>query len=154
MTILCVVDESPELRAAIRYAGLLARQQGRDVALLFALEPVDVQHWQSVEELMRQEKQQEAEVILSKWSILLEELCGRKPGQFIQEGKAASLIPVLLDTEPGIKHLVLAAAEEYNNPGPLVSMLAGSSAGNLRVPVTVVPGKLSNEQIAALFTTT
>ena len=37
-----------------------------------------------------------------------------------------------------------------NGPGPLVSYLVGKMAGSMSVPVTVVPGALSREQVIAL----
>jgi hypothetical protein len=43
--------------------------------------------------------------------------------------------------------LVLGASAENEGPGPLVSALAGPMSANMRVPVTVVPGNLSIEEI-------
>ncbi len=56
----------------------------------------------------------------------------------------------LLDEEPGISILVLAAGTGSEGPGPLVTQLVGKMSGRLRVPITVVPGSLTDEQIAAL----
>lgn len=56
----------------------------------------------------------------------------------------------LIDDEPAISILVLAADTGPRGPGPLVSALAGKYVGRLRVPLTIVPGGLSDGQIDAI----
>ncbi len=46
--------------------------------------------------------------------------------------------------------LVLGAATGPEGPGPLVSDLVGKMAGRLRIPITIVPGSLTDEQIDAI----
>jgi hypothetical protein len=47
--------------------------------------------------------------------------------------------------------LILGASKETTGPGPLVSSLAtGVTAGKFPIPITIVPGDLSLEQIQAL----
>ena len=47
--------------------------------------------------------------------------------------------------------LVLGASRDPSGPGPLVSTLAaGKAAGTFPIPITIVPGDLSNEDIRAL----
>jgi len=56
---LVVVDESEELRVALRYAARRARHTGGRVALLYVIEPTaDLQHWMAVETLMREEQRE------------------------------------------------------------------------------------------------
>jgi hypothetical protein len=53
----------------------------------------------------------------------------------------------LIAEEPMISILVLGAATGPKGPGPLVSAVTGKFVGRLRVPVTIVPGNLSVEEI-------
>jgi hypothetical protein len=53
----------------------------------------------------------------------------------------------LLKEEPLISLLVLGAADSADGPGPLVSSLTGDMLGGLPIPITVVPGTLSEEDI-------
>jgi hypothetical protein len=53
----------------------------------------------------------------------------------------------LIDEEPTISILVLGAATGPRGPGPLVSALTSKFVGKLRVPVTIVPGHLSMEDV-------
>ena len=56
----------------------------------------------------------------------------------------------IIEEDPHISILVLGAASGPEGPGPLVSSLASQMAGTMRVPVTIVPGTLDNEQIDEL----
>ena len=52
---LVVVDETEEMRVALRYAALRARHTGGRVALLFVIEPSELKTWGAIEDLQRQE---------------------------------------------------------------------------------------------------
>ena len=47
--------------------------------------------------------------------------------------------------------LVLGAATKSDTAGPLITFLMANGASKCRVPITVVPGNLSDEQLDALF---
>ena len=150
-SILCVIDNSEELRVAVRFAALLARRQQADVAFLYTLEPAAFQHWQAVEQLMRAESRAEAETAMQKWAIMVEGLTGNRPVSYIREGKAREELLKLLEEEPEIVHLVLATSPTPDNPGPLVSALtSGKLLGKLRVPLTILSGRLSDAEVDAL----
>jgi nucleotide-binding universal stress UspA family protein len=147
---LVVVDETEEMRVALRYAALRARHTGGRVALLYVIEPTDLQQWMAVESLMREERREEAEALLQKLSGEVSGWCGTLPIVHIREGHRGDELLALLDEEPGISILVLAAGTGSEGPGPLVTQLVGKMSGRMRVPITVVPGNLTDEQIAAL----
>ncbi len=147
---LVVVDESEEMRVALRYAALRARHTGGRVALLYVIEPTDLQQWMAVESLMREERREEAEALLSKLAAEVGALCGALPILHIREGFRRDELLALLDEEPSISILVLAAGTGPEGPGPLVTQLVGKMSGRMRVPITVVPGSLTDQQIAAL----
>ncbi len=147
---LVVVDDSEEMRVALRYAALRARRTGGKVALLYVIEPSDLQQWMAVESLMREERREEAEALLQKLSGEIADLCGDLPMVHIREGRRRDELLALLDEEPGISILVLAAGTGPEGPGPLVTHLVGKMSGKMRVPITVVPGSLTDAQIAEL----
>ncbi|HEX7968459.1 MAG TPA: universal stress protein [Stellaceae bacterium] len=147
---LVVVDDSEEMRVALRYAALRARHTGGRIALLYVIEPTDLQQWMAVESLMREERREEAEALLGKLSAEVSDLCGTLPILHIRDGFRRDELLALLDEEPSISILVLAAGTGPEGPGPLVTQLVGKMSGRMRVPVTVVPGSLTDEQIAAL----
>lgn len=147
---LVVIDESAELHVALRFACLRARHTGGRVAMLYVIEPADSQQWMAVEDLMREERRAEAESTVKQLSEQVFELSGIMPILFLREGKVRDVLLKLIEEEPSISILVLGAATGPEGPGPLVTHLAGKIAGRLRIPVTIVPGGLTDDQIAAL----
>jgi len=69
------------------------------------------------------------------------------PVLYFREGNRREQVMKLIDEEPSISILVLGAATGNKGPGPLVSALTGKYVGKMRVPVTIVPGNLSAEDI-------
>ena len=147
---LVVIDESAEHHVALRFAALRAAHTGGRVAMLYVIEPQDSQQWKAVEDLMREERRAEAEATIKQLSEQVFEWSGSMPAIFLREGKVREELLKLIEEEPSISILVLGAATGPQGPGPLVTHLAGKVAGRLRVPVTIVPGGLTDEQIAAL----
>ena len=147
---LVVVDETEEMNVALRFACRRARHTGGRVALLHVIEPADPQPFRQVEELMVAEQRAEAEELMQKMSAQVVQLSGQLPVVHLREGFRAEQLLKLIDEEPDISILVLAAGTGSEGPGPLISQLVGRLSGGLRVPITVVPGGLSDQQIDAL----
>jgi nucleotide-binding universal stress UspA family protein len=147
---LVVVDETEEMTVALHYAARRARSTGGRVALLYVIEPGELQHWGAVEALMRQEQQEEAEALLERLAQEVVEISGTAPARFIREGHPSTELVALIQADPTISILVLAAGTGRNGPGPLVSYIVGQMSGTLRIPVTVVPGNLSDAQLDAI----
>jgi len=147
---LVVVDESEELKVALRYAARRAQHTGGRVALLYVIEPSDLQQWMAVETLMREERREEAEALLQKLSSAVTELSGSMPVIFIREGRRRDELLALIEEEPSISILVLAAGAGPEGPGPLITALTGKALTKLRVPITIVPGGLTEQQLDAL----
>lgn len=149
-TFLCVVDDTPEFEKALRFACRRARNSGGRMALVYVMAPAEFQHWVAVGERMREEARQEAEEMLNVVSATVHQLTGKMPVVFIREGKIREEIVSLIEEERDISLLVLGAATGTDGPGPLVEYLVEKMAGQLRVPVTIVPGNLDNEHIDAI----
>ena len=147
---LCVVDASEEMHVAIRFAGRRAKNTGGRVALLYVMEPADFQHWMAVEEKMREERREEAERVLQELGARVTELTGSMPSLYVREGDVRDEIAKLIEEEPRIAVLVLGAGTGKKGPGPLVTSIAGKLSGKFPVPITVVPGNLSDDRIDAL----
>jgi len=147
---LVVVDDSPEFSAALRFASRRAANTGGRVALLYVVERGEFEHWMAVGELMREEARQQAEQVLHRHAAQCKEISGKMPILHIREGRPRDELLHLLEDEPQISILVLGADSGGKGPGPLVSYLVGKVSGKLRVPVTIVPGGLTDEQIDAL----
>jgi hypothetical protein len=146
---LVVIDETEEMRIALRYAALRAFHTGGKVALLCVIEPPGVQISQAVEERMEEERREEAERLISKLTADVKSACGSMPVVYIREGRRRDELLALINEEPSISVLVLAAGAGQEGPGPLITAMIGRT-GQLRVPITIVPGGLTDDQIAVL----
>jgi nucleotide-binding universal stress UspA family protein len=147
---LAVVDDSPEFSGALRFASRRAAHTGGRVALLYVIERAEFEQWMAVGELMREDARRQAEQVLHRHAALCKEISGKMPILHIREGRPQDELLALLDAEPEISVLVLGAGTGGKGPGPLVSYLVGKVAGKLRVPITVVPGGLTEAEIDAL----
>ena len=147
---LVVVDDSEEMHVALRFAALRARATGGRVALFSVIEPSDFGHWQAVDDLIEKEQRDEAEAYLRKYSDQVNELCGKMPMIYFERGTPRDALLKLLEEEPRISVLVLAAGAGAKGPGPLISAFTGKFYARLTIPMTIVPGNLTDEDIDAI----
>jgi nucleotide-binding universal stress UspA family protein len=147
---LVVVDESKELQTALHYAARRAAHTGGRIALLHVIEPSELQHWISIENLAREERRQEAEQLMQRLCEQIAPIAGTIPIVYIREGRRRDQLLALIAEEPSISILVLAAGTGPEGPGPLITDLTGKAAARLRVPITIVPGGLTLEQLDAV----
>lgn len=147
---LVVVDESPELANALRYACRRAKRTGGRVAMLYVMEPSEGQQWGAVMDLMRQEARQEAEAAVARHAEIAQAMTGQPPIVHIREGKSRDELLKLIGEDRSISVLVLGSSKSSDGPGPLVSAFTGKSASQLRIPLTIVPGMLTEAEIDAI----
>ena len=100
---------------------------------------------------MRQEAREAAEEKMTIHAEYAKGLTGEIPVLFVREGDTSDELLALIDEEPSISLLVLGADTQSETAGPLISFLTSRGASLCRVPITIVPGNLSDEQLDALF---
>ncbi|WP_339830908.1 universal stress protein [uncultured Parvibaculum sp.] len=148
---LVVVDGTPESEVAIHFASLRATHTNGVVTLLAVIEPGEAsQQWLGVQNIMREEARAEAEELLHRLAAHVNEYAGIVPELVIREGRRLEEVKQLIEEDRDIAILVLAAGTGKEGPGPLVTMVAGTSDKAFPIPVTVVPGNLTEEAIRAL----
>ncbi|HYZ33997.1 MAG TPA: universal stress protein, partial [Crenalkalicoccus sp.] len=122
---LVVVDDSPEREVALKFACLRARKSGGRVALLRVVEPEGLVEWAGVGAMLEEERRQEAETLLSGLAAQVKEMTGGVPMLLIREGEPREELLALIEEDPRISILVLAAAPGGHGPGPLITALTG-----------------------------
>ena len=151
---LVVVDETPECESALAFAASRAQRTNGQLALLYVIEPgVDFHPWLGVEEVAREEGQNKARAVFRLFGRKLKAMGFETlvPEEIVREGPKSDEITKLIEEDEDIGVLVLGASKDPSGPGPLVATLAGGRlAGTFPVPITVVPGHLSIEEILAL----
>ena len=144
---LVVIDKTPECAVALRFATRRAQHTGGRIVLMCPTQLPDFQQWRGVEEIMRDEAHAEAEGMLYEAAKVVNELSGIIPELVIPFGLVTDCLLKLLKDDKDISILVLASGAGKEGPGPLVQMF-GSAVQS--IPVTIVPGNFTDEQIDAL----
>ena len=147
---LVVVDESVEMPVALYYASRRAMRTGGRVALLRVMPREESHALASLAALIKEEARQEAEQLLQRLARTVIDVTGAIPVVYLLEGSVRDELLRLITEDPTISILVLAAGTGPEGPGPLVTYLASKAVGKLRIPLTIVPGSLTREQIDAI----
>ena len=145
---LVVVDDSPEFEAALGYAARRARSTGGHVVMLRIIPPAGSEaHWSGVREEIERQTRAEAEATLNTWAAVAAEKSGSTPVLLIERGEPQACIRKVVGEDADIKILVLAAGS--NAPGPLVAAVVkqGAAFTGRKLPVTIVPGELTEKEI-------
>jgi nucleotide-binding universal stress UspA family protein len=150
---LVIVDESSEVEAALYFAGSRIGHTSGSIILLYVIEPQEFQHWAGVRDVQIEEETNKAKALFRLFRLKLSQagfqdiLCD----DVIREGQPHEEILKLIEDDEDIAILVLGAATDSKGPGKLVSSLAtGKAAGTFPVPITIVPGNLSLDDLRAL----
>ena len=149
--VLVIADESEEFPDALIYAGLICRNTGWRLVILRVIEPSDPAPWASITDEMRRQAHDAAESLTQRFAAEVWAECGVTAEPVLCEGDMKPELRKLIDEDHSIKLVVLAAAHGPGGPGPLVTQLGKSAGlGPRPVPVLVVPGALSREEIRKL----
>ena len=150
ITFLVCVAHDDHSAVAARFAAMRAQNSGGAVALLHVTHPPEFQHWAAVGERMREETREAAEGMLERLAGEVETMLGTKPSLHLREGRIGEEILGYIDESESINLLVVGAAPPDDGHGSLISWLAGQLAGRLNIPLVVVPGNLSDQQLRDL----
>jgi len=147
---LVVIDDSPECDRALYFASRRALRIGSTVLMLRVIETHDHgPQWLGVADIMRAEAHEGASAVLDRHASRAAGITGIMPQRVIREGDKATELLALIEEDEDIALLVLAAATDQEGPGPLVSSLI-RNAGEFPVPVAIVPGNLSDEDLDSM----
>lgn len=148
-TFLVILDDSRECLNAMRFAAMRASHTGGAVEILSVIPPDEFNHWIGVGAMMREEARERIEVHFEVFAKWMRDRQGIDPKLVIREGSPVEEILSQIHEDPEIGVLVLGAGTDKRGPGPLVTQLT-KSAGNLPIPITIVPGDLSKEKLEAI----
>ena len=149
-TFLIVVDDSLELNAALNFACKRAIDTNGKVALFHAVELSDFHHFASIAELMEIEARSEAEKLIQRIAADVQKQTNQMPILFLRQGKTIEQLLDLINEEKDIGVLVLGARMGEEGPGPIVTAVSGQLAGKISLPVTIIPGNLTLDEIETL----
>lgn len=146
---LVVLDDSRECLNAMRFAAMRAAKTGGGVQILSVIPPDEFNHWVGVSEVMRAETRERIEAHFNVFAKWMHDKQGVDPELVIREGVPIDEILAQVHDDREVGVLVLGAGSGRKGPGPLITAMS-KSAGSLPIPMTIVPGELSKEQLEAI----
>jgi nucleotide-binding universal stress UspA family protein len=147
---LVIVDDSAEWDRAVYYASRWAVRVGGSVVMLRVIDTEDHnQQWLGVADIMKAEAEEIANAALDRAAGRANGIAAITPERVIREGLPNAQILDVIDKDVDISMLVLAAGSGPEGPGPIITALA-KTVGSFPIPVTIVPGTLSDKDIDAL----
>jgi nucleotide-binding universal stress UspA family protein len=147
---LVIVDDTAEWDRAVRYASRWAIRADGGVVMLRIVEIEDQnQQWLGVADIMRAEAMEDANAALDRASGRANGIAAITPERVIREGDPTEQVIDVIEKDVDIVMLVLAANPGPEGPGPLITAMA-NAVGAFPVPIMIVPGGLSDEEIDAL----
>lgn len=146
---LVVLDDSRECLNAMRFAAMRAAKTGGGVEILSIIPPDEFNHWIGVGEIMRAEARERIEVHFEVFAKWMRDKQGVEPELVIREGEPIKELLAQVNDDPDVGVLVLGAGTDKKGPGPLITALS-RQAGQLTVPMTIVPGDMSKERLEAI----
>jgi hypothetical protein len=144
---LAVSDETEECLSAMLFAGMRAKAVGAGVVILRCARVPGLGGWVGLDKDISQDAIDSARLKAVQHADIIESRVGIKAELVISEDDTVDAIRALVKKDLAIKSLILAAAPGWR-PGPLVSRLAkGKPVSSRPIAVTVIPGKLTDEQL-------
>lgn len=150
---LVIIDDAPEVDAALFFAASRIGHTGGQMVLLYVIEPESFHQWMGVRQAQLDEETNKAKALfrLHKRKLINAGFDQIQVEEVIREGKNPDEIMKQIDEDEDIAILILGASTDTGGPGPLVSSLAaGNFAGSFPIPIVVVPGNLSIDDLKAM----
>ncbi|HET7849664.1 MAG TPA: universal stress protein [Pseudolabrys sp.] len=146
---LVLIDDTEECDRAVYWA---AKRAGRTKSAVVMLRVIDTsdrdRQWLGVADIMRAEAHEAAKAALEKYAARIKKIANVKTDRVIREGEVTEEIIRLIEEDADIGIFVIAARPGSEGPGPLMSSVA-KTAGTFPIPLAIVPGHLSDEDIDA-----
>lgn len=148
---LVCVDGRKECRVALRMACMKAQARGGQITLLNVVPPADFQTLGSIADRMRIERLQEGETLLASLSDEAQGDFGITPTLLLLEGSAGEKIVETAMNDPNIVILVVGISQnQHSGVGKLSAWLIGQLNTTLFIPILMVPGNLTDQQLSNL----
>jgi nucleotide-binding universal stress UspA family protein len=148
---LVCVDGHDESMAALKFACLKAKTRGAIVDIIHVMPPADFQTLGIVADRMNEERREAGEKLLRRLRSEAEQRYGVSPDIVLREGNTGDELLAFLNEIDDISVLIVGSAHHMKGRGKLAGWLAGQLGQKLFVPLVMVPGNLTDEQLEGLM---
>lgn len=147
---LVCVDNREECRAALKLVCMKALARQGQVDMLHVTPPADFQTLGAVADRMREERRQEGETLLKMLADEAHAMYGVRPTPILREGAIGDEIIATALADANIIMVVIGIAHNHSSRGTLASWLAGQLGNKFPIPLLMVPGTLTDQQLSNL----
>jgi hypothetical protein len=147
---LVCVDAREESRVALRLACMKANVRGGSVDMMHVVAPADFQTLGAIADRMREERLKEGEQLLKTLADDASRAYGVRPNLILREGPTGDEILAVALEDADVIMIVLGIAQQNTGRGKLASWLAGQLGHKLFIPLLMVPGNLTDQQLESL----
>jgi nucleotide-binding universal stress UspA family protein len=148
---LVCVDGRKECRVALRLACMKAQARSGEITLLHVVPPVDFQTLGGIADRMRAERLREGEAFLAELAKEANDTFGIHTNMLLLEGSSGDKIIETAMGDPNYVIIVLGISHTQTAPsGKLSAWLAAQLNSTLLVPILMVPGSLTDQQLSSL----
>lgn len=144
------VDKSEASRVALRFACIKAMKSDGLVDMLHVMAPPESDALLGVAKTMRSEARAAAEALAQDLCKEANAIAGLMPSIQLREGKVGEEIMKAALEDPDAKMLVLGVNSGASKRGRLIAHLSTLMGESLLIPVLLVPGNLTDQQIDEL----
>ena len=148
---LVCVDSRDESRTALRLACMKAKTRHGAVDMLHVVAPADFQTLGAVADRMREERHREGTHLLKMLAEDAFAAYGIAPAQLLREGPTGDEIIAAALEDRDIIMVVIGIAKESGGRGTLASWLVEQLGNKLFLPLLLVPGNLTDEQLLGVI---
>lgn len=145
---LVIMDETEEAGTALRFAARRAARTGGALHLLALVPRQQFVAFGGIQATIEEEARARAEALVTSAAGEVMGDSPTPPTIAVRQGDGIDVIRNYLAEHPEVSALVLGAAAN-GGPGPLVNHFVGM-AGQLPCPVYVIPGRLSDADLARI----
>jgi len=148
-----IVDGSPEGEVALYFAARVANRTNGSITLFYPIAQNTIRRWVGINDGQSEMEETRAQSVFRLYRKKLMEMGFQDMSTetVVRKGDPAVEIVRYIEQDEDIAVLVLGASADSEGPGPLVEELgAGSWAGNFPIPIYIVPGTLTQDEIAHL----
>lgn len=147
---LVCVSRNESSRVALSFACKKAKKSKALVDILTVIEPADFQPLFGKIDRIVDDRRTEAEKLLAELAHQANEESGITPTLLVRQGKVGEEIIAAAMEDSDINMVIIGISPERNSYTKLVSWLAERMGDELLVPLILVPGNLTEQQVDAL----
>lgn len=148
---LVCVDSREECRAALKLVCLKAAARKGAVDMLHVTPPADFQTLGGIADRMREERKREGEDLLKTMADEAYAAYGIRPNPLLREGAIGEEIIAAALNDADVIMVVVGIASGNSGRGTLASWLAGQLGSKFPIPLLMVPGNLTDQQLQTLI---